>query len=108
MLQLLAALQDTTDGISHWFACLAVVHQIRGNDKAKTTFLAIKVCVFLYKLDIYRLIFVQMQVHENKSQSSPLLTTLLGSFNCTGMQQVSYLPNLFEQLVCSFFEKKLA
>lgn len=41
--QLLAALADTTDGVSHWFACLAVSYAITGNPKAKDMLLGFKV-----------------------------------------------------------------
>lgn len=42
-MQLLAALADTTDGVSHWFACLAVSYAITGNSKAKDMLLSYKV-----------------------------------------------------------------
>eukprot|EP00124_Ichthyophonus_hoferi_P000364 Ihof_evm3s13 gene=Ihof_evmTU3s13 len=65
--QLLAALQDTSDAISHWFACLTIANQIRGNPKAKDALLT-------------------TQIHSDHGPVL-LLDTVITAFGCCGVQQ---------------------
>eukprot|EP00124_Ichthyophonus_hoferi_P000344 Ihof_evm11s12 gene=Ihof_evmTU11s12 len=65
--QLIAAINDAEDGITHWLACLALSHIIRGNTKAKQIFLATQV--------------------QTESGPVPLMHKLVNAFSCDGMQQ---------------------
>eukprot|EP00123_Amoebidium_parasiticum_P012785 comp21575_c0_seq1/m.30146 comp21575_c0_seq1/g.30146 ORF comp21575_c0_seq1/g.30146 comp21575_c0_seq1/m.30146 type:complete len:778 (-) comp21575_c0_seq1:11-2344(-) len=65
--QLLSAVTDTSDGVSHWAACLALAHMVRSNNTAKAMLMATQV--------------------QTEAGSVPLLSKLVDAFTCDGMQQ---------------------
>ncbi|KNC86382.1 hypothetical protein SARC_01477 [Sphaeroforma arctica JP610] len=90
--QILSALADTTDGISHWCACLALSSTIRGNSQAKQMALNTRV-----KLG-------GGTEPSTQANTIPLLELCLRAFHCNGMQKtrVSVSEYIF---LCSFLSE---
>eukprot|EP01134_Creolimax_fragrantissima_P005204 CFRG5204T1 len=89
--QILSALSDTTDGISHWCACLALSSAVRGNPKAKEMVLSFHVNSGGVGGD-------------GSSNHLTLLNLCLKAFNCNGMQKTRVSVSQYVFL-CSFLNE---